>query len=105
MERLSKKDRKMLETYLLEEQFENKETKKHTENMYQKNVHNIVEYDTERKEYENIEETKQEEIKPKERHLDKYELYKLKKEEEKQKEISNVIDNQEIKKKNQILNF
>lgn len=105
MERLSKRDRKMLETYLLEEQFENRETKKHTENMYQKNVHNIVEYDKERKEYEELEETKQEEIKPQERHLDKYELYKLKKEEEKQKEISNVIENQETKKKNQILNF
>lgn len=105
VERLSKKDRKMLERYLLEEQFENKETKKHTENMYQKNIHNIVEYDKERKEYEQLEETEQEEIKLQERHLDKYELYKLKKEEEKQKEISNVIENQETKKKNQILNF
>ena len=105
MERLSKRDRKMLETYLLEEQFENRETKNHTENMYQKNVHNIVEYDKEIKEYEELEETKQEKIKPQERHLDKYELYKLKKEEEKKKEISNVIEKQETKKKNQILNF
>ena len=47
MERLSKRDRKMLEEYLLEEQFANIETKKHTENMYQKNVHNIIEYDRE----------------------------------------------------------
>ena len=105
VERLSKKDRKMLETYLLEEQFENRETKNHTENMYKKNVHNIVEYDKEIKEYEELEETKQEKIKPQERHLDKYELYKLKKEEEKKKEISNVIEKQETKKKNQILNF
>ena len=105
VERLSKKDRKMLERYLLEEQFENKETKKHTENMYQKNIHNIVEYDKERKEYEQLEEIEQEEVKQQERHLDKYELYKLKKEEENKKEISNVIEKQETKKKNQILNF
>lgn len=105
IERLSKKDKKMLETYLLQEQFENKETKQHTENMYQKNVHNIVEYDKESKEYEQLEATKQEKIKLQEKHLDKYELYKLKKEEEKQKEISNIIEKQETKKKNQILNF
>lgn len=107
MERLSKKDRKMLEEYLLEEQFENREIKKHTENMYQKNVHNIVEYDKEKKEIKVLEDDEQEErIRAQEKRLDKYELYKLRKEQEKQKEKQIIIEEkQEEKKKNQILNF
>lgn len=106
IERLSKKDRKMLEKYLLEEQFRNKETRKHVENMYQKNVHNAVEYDRQTNNVYEIEDDEQEEtIKAKEKRLDKYELYKMKKEEEKKKEILNVIEKQEEKKKNQILNF
>lgn len=104
MDRLSKKDRKMLEGYLAEERFANKEIKKHTENMYQKNVHNIIEYDKDRTEYEQFENIEQED-KIQEKRLDKYELYKLKKEEEKQQEISNVIEQQEERKRNQILNF
>lgn len=101
VERFSNRDRKMLEDYLLKEQFENKEIKKHTENMYQKNVHNAVEYDRQVNEAEDIVEGD----KQQEKHLDKYELYKLKKEEKKKKEISKVIQKQEEKKKNQILNF
>ena len=93
MERLSKKDRKMLEEYLLEEQFENREIKKHTENMYQKNVHNIVEYDKEKKEIKVLEDDEQEErIRAQEKRLDKYELYKLRKEQEKQKEKQIIIE-------------
>lgn len=104
IEKLSKKDRKMLEKYLLEEQFRNKQTKKHIENMYQKNIHNEVEYDRQLNDFEETQENKQEE-KIKQKHLDKYELYKIKKEEEKKKEISNAIEMQEEKKRNQILNF
>lgn len=100
VERLSKRDRKMLEDYLLKEQFENKEIKKHTENMYQKNIHNAVEYDRQSNETNEIEENKQ-----KEKQIDKYELYKMKKEEERKKENLDVIQKQEEKKKNQILNF
>ena len=98
MERLSKKDRKMLEEYLIDEQFKNTEVKKHTENMYQKNIHNAVEFDRQ------VAEVKQEE-KQNEKQLDKYELYKLKKEEEKKKQNSIVIESKEKIKKNQILNF
>ncbi len=131
LERLSKKDRKMLENYIVEEQFQNRETKKHVENMYQKNVHNIVEYDkvenvNQEEEYkveqtvEEVEEQKENKmtfdkyerykIRKEEKQLDKYELYKLKREEEKQKEIEQkekLIHSIEQKdeKKNQILNF
>lgn len=110
IERLPKRDRKMLEEYLRNEQFENRETKKHTENMYQKNIHNIVEYDREDKYNEAQDEIYEESInvqRQEEKKLDKYELYKRKKEEERQKEIenSNIIKKQEDKKKNQILNF
>lgn len=106
IERLSKRDRQMLEEYLLQEQFKNKDTKKYTEGMYKNNVHNIIEYDKEEKEIDEIEQdNKEETIKIQEKHLDKYELYKKKKEEEKQKEIPNIIEKQEEKKKNQILNF
>lgn len=104
MDRLSKKDRKMLEGYLAEERFVNKEIKKHTENMYQKNIHNIIEYDKEEREYDEFENREQED-KIQEKRLDKYELYKIKKEEEKQQEISKVIEKQEERKRNQILNF
>lgn len=114
IERLSKKDRIMLENYIEEEQFQNKETKKHMENMYEKNTHNNVEYDkvetpySQENQNNNLEEktldhyelyklkSKEEktpdryelykEQSEKEKSLDKYELYKLKKEQEKQKE-------------------
>ncbi len=87
LERLSKKDRKMVEEYITEKQFENEETKTYTEGIYKNKVHNIVEYNGEY----TVERGKTEEKD------DKYELYKEKK--EKQKE--------ENKKamKNQILNF
>ena len=78
IEKLTKKDRKMLETYLLEEKFKEKETKKHMENMYQKNVHNMVEYNR----VESFYEQENEQI---EENLDTYEQYKRKKEEEEKK--------------------
>lgn len=108
LEKLSKKDRKMLEEYLFQEQFQNRETKKYTENMYRKHVHNIVEYNKVKTDYqEEMEEQeyKEELVKQKEKKLDKYELYKRKKEQEKQKENINDIENQNLNKKNQILNF
>lgn len=104
LERLSKRDRQMLENYLLQEQFKNKDTKKYTEGMYKNNVHNIIEYNKEEKDIYQIQENnilKKE--KAEEKYLDKYELYKRKKEEEKQKENSNILEEQ--KKRNQILNF
>ena len=83
-ERLSEKDRKMLEKYLFDEQFKNRDTKEHSENIYQKNIHNIVEYNKQGnndieediviKKKENIEFDK--ELTKK---YDKYELYKMKK--------------------------
>lgn len=106
IERFSSKDRRMLEQYLVDEQFKNRETKEHTENMYQKNVHNIVEYDRKTNEIDETEKILQKKsVKLQEKHLDKYELYKLKKEEENKKGVSDMVRMQEEKKKNQILNF
>lgn len=113
IERLSKRDRQMVKQYLLEEKFENRETKKYTEGMYKNNVHNIVEYDKVENNVEQIEEIDRiyTQIRDKEsredKYLDKYELYKRRKEEEKQNqvEISTIIEEQKEKKKNQILNF
>ncbi len=109
MEKLSKKERKVIENYLLQEQFENKETKNHTENMYPKNIHNIVEYNQEQVAYalpqNKKREEKEPEVVPEEKKLDKYELYKRQKEAEKHREIFNSLEIQEKIKKNQILNF
>ena len=48
-DRLPKKKREMLNQYLIMEQFQNKKTEIHEENMYQMHVHNNVEYDREEK--------------------------------------------------------
>lgn len=47
IERLSKKDRKMLENYLIEEKLLNKEVGTYSEGMYNFKVHNIIEYNRE----------------------------------------------------------
>lgn len=69
LESFNKKDRNIIENYIINERFENKETKKHTESMYKKDVHNIIEYDkkyddeynneeiTEKNSYQNEEKT------------------------------------------------
>ena len=46
---LSKNKREMLKQYLIMEQFQNKKTIKHEENMYQMHIHNNVEFDREEK--------------------------------------------------------
>lgn len=105
VERLSKKDRKMIEEYYIEERLSNQKTKNYIEGIYQKGVHNIAEYN---KEY--IKEDEQEEEEQgrnaKKQKIDKYEEYKRKQEEKKQKELAtaNIEINSEEKKKNQILN-
>lgn len=45
LERLTKKDRKMVERYYLEQELDQQKTKTYTEGMYKKKVHNIVEYE------------------------------------------------------------
>ena len=45
LERLTKKDRMMIEQYYFEQQLEKEKTKTYTEGMYKKKVHNIVEYE------------------------------------------------------------
>lgn len=101
LERLTKKDRKMVEEYFLEQEIEKQKTKLYTEGMYQKKVHNIIEYENTDKyivseendnieDFEDIENTKQK--------TDKYEQYKQKQEEKKQKEKQEKED-----MKNQIL--
>lgn len=133
IERLSKKDRKMLENYLIEEKLLNKEVGTYSEGMYNFKVHNIIEYNREEYNLDNKEskrdnetkttiatKKKDEELDFKTKHqkLDKYEIYKRqkeanKKENKKVKEVfetkskENNIDKNEDKPtiKSQILNF
>ena len=92
-EKLSKKYRIMLEQYIINQQFENVETKKHIETMDQKHIHNMVEYDRE---------DKTEELKLKkqkyDKKMEKYDLYIKRKKEDKE-------DKDKLENKNQILNF
>lgn len=133
IERLSKKDRKMLENYLIEEKLLNKEVGTYSEGMYNFKVHNIIEYNREEYNLDNKESKRDNETKTtiatkkkdeeldfetKHKKLDKYEIYKRqkeanKKENKKVKEVfetkskENNIDKNEDKPtiKSQILNF
>lgn len=104
LERLSKKDRKMLEEYYIEEKLSNQKTKNYIEGIYKKGVHNITQYNNEYIKEDDNKEEKQNTT-PKKEKIDKYEEYKRRQEEKKQKQIE--INNVEIKleKKNQILNY
>ena len=111
IERMTKRDREMLEIYLTEENFRNAEVKRYSEGMYKDKVHNIVEYNKEQsiKEQDDsiidfdkeVDKVKKETGKK----LDKYEIYKIKKEEERRKKDTNLLEEQNNKSKNQILNF
>jgi hypothetical protein len=92
LERLPKKDKNMVERYLIENRFEEPKTEVYSEGMYKNQVHNIVGFDKERTTYINNENVKNN-IEIKQPKLDKYLLYKKKQEEEK------------IEFKNQILNM
>lgn len=106
IERLTKKDKKMVEEYNIQQNFENSNTKIYTEGMYKKKVHNIIEYDTEEKIERSIKDNVKIDEKSRrltlkdEKKIDKYELYKLKQEEKKKKEQEEIA-----KMKNQILNI
>lgn len=134
IERLSKKDRKMLENYLIEEKLLNKEVGTYSEGMYNFKVHNIIEYNREEYNLNNDNENDNSELddnkakigttikkKDKEldfetRHkkLDKYELYKRQKEanNKENRKIEEVLETKNIERneekpkiKSQILNF
>ena len=134
IERLSKKDRKMLENYLIEEKLLNKEVGTYSEGMYNFKVHNIIEYNREEYNSSNDNENDNSELddnkakigttikkKDKEldfetRHkkLDKYELYKRQKEanNKENRKIEEVLETKNIERneekpkiKSQILNF
>lgn len=134
IERLSKKDRKMLENYLIEEKLLNKEVGTYSEGMYNFRVHNIIEYNREEYNSSNDNENDNSELneskvkigttikkKDKEldfetRHkkLDKYELYKRQKEanNKENRKVEEVLETKNIEKnedkptiKSQILNF
>ncbi len=94
-ERLPRRQRKLLEQYIQKEQINAPKVKKHTENMYQKHVHNIIEYDK-----TNIVEDKEE--KDSKNKKDKYELYK---EQQARKRLARQEEENNEEKKNQILNF
>lgn len=97
-ERLQRRQKKILEKYIQNETINTPKVKKHTENMYQKHIHNIIEYDRP----DTIEENEGdiEEIKQKKK--DKYELYK---EEQRKKRKQTEKEEQNEEKKNQILNI
>ena len=99
-ERLPKKHRKLLKDYIASHEIIGNDTKKHMENMYQKHIHNNVEYNREEKD-----ETMQEDSFAKKK-IDKYELYKQQQELKKQQLMKeNEIEEEKMEKKNQILNF
>ena len=104
LERLSKKDRKMLEEYYIEEKLSNPKTKNYIEGIYKKGVHNITQYNNEYIKEDNNRKEKQN-IRPKKQKIDKYEEYKRKQEEKKQKEEIHIEIKMEEEKKNQILNY
>lgn len=58
IEKLSKKDRKILEDYLMEEKFLNKEVITYSEGIYNFKVHNIIEYNREEYNTNNRDESK-----------------------------------------------
>lgn len=97
IERLQKRDREMLEHYLIEESFQDKDVKEYSEGVYKNDIHNMIDYNKEEKQESNVIEEKEEEK------LDKYELYKREKEEQRRKEMGILLE--EVKKKNQILNY
>lgn len=103
VERLSKKDREMLEKYLINEKFENTDISNYSEGIYNKDVHNVVE------EYINNDDTYKNEQtdnqNSKSLKKDKYEEYKQKvqMQKEKQKEILNKYEIHDENIKNQIL--
>lgn len=120
LERLTKKDRKMVEGYYLEQELEQHRTKLYTEGMYKKRVHNIVEYENTDKNIYNEENSslgernaqpkekqrvgernarpRNEEFSHEKKKIDKYELYKQEQEEKKKKE-----NEEKENMKNQIL--
>ncbi len=106
IERIPKKERKLLEEYLKNEKNENIKTEQHIENVYKQHIHNIVEYDREEvpegidKKHKN--KNLEENINYKK--MDKYELYKLKQAQKEQKE-EQYEDKTKEQSKNQILNF
>ena len=104
LERLSKKDRKMLEEYYIEEKLSKPKTKNYIEGIYKKGVHNITQYNNEYIKEDNNRKEKQN-IRPKKQKIDKYEEYKRKQEEKKQKEEIHIEIKMEEEKKNQILNY
>lgn len=106
LERLSKKDKNMVEEYYIEQELSNQKTKNYVEGIYKKGLHNIAQYNNEYiKEDEQEEESKK--SKPKKEKVDKYEEYKRNQEEKKQKELemNNIEVKLQEKKKNQILNY
>jgi len=107
IERLSKRDRKMIEQYKIEQNLKNEQIKTYTEGMYKKKVHNIVEYEKDETTdlYGNIEDkliknenNQKVSFEHEKQKIDKYELYKQKQEEKKKKE-----NEEKENMKNQIL--
>lgn len=108
IEIVSRKDRKMLESYFEEKETKNMKVEEYSEGMYNNKTHNIIEYNKQ----QNAFATRQKEahdaknsisIIERKTKKDKYELHKMKVEKEKSKSIENEVKKQESK--NQILNF
>lgn len=106
LERLKKKDRKMVEEYFSRISDGQKRTKTYSEGLYKNKVHNIIEYNTEEKQELSIkdnvktQEKTRKSIHENEVKLDKYEIYKIKQAEKRKQEQKEIA-----KMKNQILNM
>lgn len=122
IERLNKKEKKMIEEYLIEEKFKINDMANYSEKVYASEVHNIIEYDkqenniiVENKDKENkIKQEKniiKEEMKKQQKRqeiMSKYDLYKKQEAKmnlEKSKKQPIKEQSEVQKKKNQILNF
>ena len=101
IERLNKRDRKMLEEYLANENLISNDTYKYEKNIYDKKIHNVIDYNRDYSK-DNDEEIKEEynyEQQELERIMNKYETTSIKKKNKRKNE-------QEIStRKNQILNI
>ena len=97
IEKLNRKDRKMIEDYLIEENLMTDDRCNYEENLYSKDVHNVIEYNKDIKEENNYDEQEMQKI------LNKYER-KEKKQEKKQKK-KEIKKEEIVNSKNQILNL
>ena len=95
IEKLSKKEKKMIQEYLLDQKFKDDDTYKYQENIYDKESHNVIEYNKDYRDEINYDEEELNKI------INKYEIKERKNKKGKQKEEQQ----ENLTGKNQILNM